>query len=425
MESLQTSSATVRTIATALNDTLSCVDGPAKTAFLVDARPEAARQWEVSFAQSMAGGCLAATGALWAAARLLDGATDTVRDQAAYVARSRNGASSALGSLLAVEKNALQKGCRCHATSDECRKEFASLTSPLSGTCNIVSMPLETDCGHEALLTVGFSEGVTPGNGLVDRTLIDVAEGCSAALTAHRRIELLRSGALEEAKQTGHVCDPRYLAENAPFSFSILSGDNGKPGCGYAAAAFRPGGEARLFASRPGILGIGGVWEELTLNLLFRTACLACADTSEVSDLWSEKILPILPAGNCLFHFCCADFSESGREYRYIGDATHLVYENCTQMVEEVTHSTVDGPNGSNGRVRAVRLQSGDLVILHLCHLPTALCERHAMQRRLSGVLALAGRADIEALSGEVASILRVASSCPAHAPGLILLRSE
>ncbi|MCX8037856.1 MAG: hypothetical protein N3D11_12565 [Candidatus Sumerlaeia bacterium] len=304
----------------------------------------------------------------------------------------------------------------------------------LANTHAVCAVPFFGDYDRlETLLAMGFQHPVRQENFDWREPLQAASVHFQDALSIYRTI-IRRAPAV-------HI-ETNCSCSNAPWGTTFATNPNAlvtigvqprSEGCcrssakDYCAVAALGTGYTRLLAVRPVRSGTIRLWECVACDGVFRAACALGASPAETVE-WINSAWPVGDETNRQLRLvCCADVSDSGRDYVFSGTGTHLLYENGSQTVNEVYERLSDSAPGSKPWVgQDNHLHSGDILILHTFDLPAMLCHRHDLLRRLAMLLAREGHRPMAELVPEVVSLLSTAGNDRASAESsLILLRAE
>ncbi len=298
----------------------------------------------------------------------------------------------------------------------------------------VCGIPFFADSGDvEIILAMGFQRLVQKENPDWQEPLRAASEHLQGALSTYRRI--IR-GAPAVHIETNCACANAAwgtgFATNPTTLVAVGVQPRSENCCGpyikdYCAVAALETGCTRLLTVRPVSSGTMRLWECAVCDGVFRAACALGASPAETVE-WINSAGSA--SGEMLRRVrlvCCADVSESGRDYVFSGTCTHLLYENGSQTVNEVYERFGDGAPQSGPRIgQRSQLRSGDILILHTFELPAKLCHRHDVLRRLAMLLACEGRRPMADLVPKVVSLLNVSESGGTSSESsLIMLRAE
>jgi hypothetical protein len=401
--------------------------------------------WETDLAETMLSRAFAVAKARWALLRLRDPRTGAFGFQSLCGVDDSNAIRASMSQPLPLETKVIESRRILAATGGAPDRVVGNAPS---GAFSIVSIPVPGNgAGPGGVLMLGFEKSVCPESHDAIRTVAEAACRFGAILAAHRRIaawreeharcceEPLFGGCEERSKATPTSAAPDRIdgEPEVPPTVSVGFG-GGRTGssCGLAASARSAGGDRRLFAGRLGIRELEGAWESLALRAIFGAACLLCATPAEVIELPESQWLRSRTIDGHGVRASCADVDESGKQYVFAGNLSHLLYEHRTQMVTEHSANGAEvSPDGGDKRSpgawpgRRFRTHSGDILILHSCILPQDLPLRHQAERELKVLLARDGRKPVAALAREVASILGHLTDSGASEPALAIVRAE
>jgi len=312
-------------------------------------------------------------------------------------------------------------------------KRCGTLAKTPSGIRSLLSIPLiGGDNKPHGAISLGFDRADGGPSPAAIESLVQAGRQIGGCFDVHRRLAGRIAVSQTESDRPASGKLWRLLADRTVGEFPTLSlavltrAGNGDPHDFYAFASSQAS-DLRLFIARLDRPGPEMAWENLALDVAFRTSCVLDQPPAQIVDIMSRAWVGARGDSGHVRHVCCMDAAQSGREYLFAGSTSHFHYENRTQTIAEIYERLPENDGkGESWDGQQVPLHSGDVVLLHTCDLPRALPTRHEVHRRLAAILAREGRRPIGAVARQVADFLcTVATGSDPPAAVLVLLRAE